>query len=270
MHLVAHAEPARDDRFERNAARCAQRLAEQRAEHVAQPGETIEHLGVVAAEAHDLAEAFVDRAIGAIAELAVLDDHHRHRARGHAGHRTDRAEMMVGLELDAAARRERRRLFEIFRPALEHDRAADRALHRAAHALPFDRRPGMQHQPLFQLRNDGFRRHDIDENRIAFQHAANRFAIGRIDAIGFFARQIQPRDDIGELRITARRRRPAYLRDRNAETFERMRETLQADIDTESLDFRRLGAAAIFMRRSYRSKLIFAFVRNYLLVCQPS
>src|SRR6185312_11362536 len=41
-------------------------------------------------------------------------------------------------------------------------------------------------------------------------------------------------------------------------------------LTTESLDFRRLGAAAIFMGRSYRSKLVFVFVRNHLLVCQPS
>ena len=34
------------------------------------------------------------------------------------------------------------------RPALEHDRARDRALHRAAHALPRDRRPGVQHDVL--------------------------------------------------------------------------------------------------------------------------
>ena len=53
-------EAARDQRIERHAGRGAQRCAEQRAELVAQPGEAREHLGVVAAEAHHLAQALVD------------------------------------------------------------------------------------------------------------------------------------------------------------------------------------------------------------------
>ena len=71
------------------------------------------------------------------------------RARGDAGHRADRAVMVVGLEV-----RTRRPppcaagVVEIRRPALEHDRAGDRAAHRSAHALPADRRAGVQHDAL--------------------------------------------------------------------------------------------------------------------------
>ena len=83
----------------------AQRATQERSEFVPQPGEAREHLGVVAAEAHHLAEPFVDRAGGPVAEFAVLHHEQRHAARGDAGHRPDRAEMMVGRELDRAARR---------------------------------------------------------------------------------------------------------------------------------------------------------------------
>ena len=71
--------PAGDQRLQGHAAARAQRLAERRAQHVAQPGQALQHLGVVAAEAHDLAEALVDGAVGAVAECAVLHHHHRHR-----------------------------------------------------------------------------------------------------------------------------------------------------------------------------------------------
>ena len=74
VHLVAHGQAARDQRIERHAAGGAQRVAEQRAELVAQPGEARQHLGVVAAEAHHFAEALVEGAHRAVAERAVLDD----------------------------------------------------------------------------------------------------------------------------------------------------------------------------------------------------
>src|SRR6185295_16362762 len=49
--------------------------AEQRTEIVAQPADAPQHLVVVGAEAHHLAEALVDHAVAAIAERAVLADH---------------------------------------------------------------------------------------------------------------------------------------------------------------------------------------------------
>ena len=102
MHLVAHGQPARDQRLERDAAGFAQRASERGPEHVADPAQAVEHLGVVAAEPHHLAEALVDRAIGAIAERLVLDHHQRLALRGQAGHRADRAKMVVGVEREGA------------------------------------------------------------------------------------------------------------------------------------------------------------------------
>ena len=76
VHLVAHGEAARDQRLERDAAGLAQRAAERRAEHVPEPAQPVQHLGVVAAEPHHLAEALVDGAVGAVSERPVLHHHH--------------------------------------------------------------------------------------------------------------------------------------------------------------------------------------------------
>ena len=102
VHLIAHGEPAGDDGLERDAARFPDRATQRRAQHLAQPREAGQHLGVVAAEAHDLAEALVDRAVGAVAECAVLHDQHGLAQRGHAGHRPDRVVVVVGLEPECA------------------------------------------------------------------------------------------------------------------------------------------------------------------------
>jgi hypothetical protein len=127
VHLVAHGEAARNQRIELDPAQPAQRISQRNREIVAQPGKARQHLGVVTAKAHHLAEAFVDGAERAIAVGAVLDHEERHAARGDSGHRADRAEVMVRGELDAARRRKRLGRAEVCGPALEHERAADRA-----------------------------------------------------------------------------------------------------------------------------------------------
>ena len=71
-------------RLQRYAADLPQRPPQGRPQHVAQPGEPRQHLGIVAAEAHHLAEALVDGAVGAVAERAVLDHQQRLADRGHA------------------------------------------------------------------------------------------------------------------------------------------------------------------------------------------
>ena len=63
VHLVAHGQAARDQRLQRDAAHFPQGAPNRRPEAVAQPGEAGQHLGVVAAEPHHLAEAFVDGAV---------------------------------------------------------------------------------------------------------------------------------------------------------------------------------------------------------------
>ena len=169
--------------FKRYAAELAQRRAQGRPEHVAQPGQARQHLGVVAAEAHHLAEALVDGAVGAVAERAVLHHQQRLADRGHARHRPDGAVMMVGLEAERAARRHSPRLLEVLRPALEHGDAAHRPAHRAAHALPFDRRPRMQDVLRAETGDRLPGRHDIDQHRIAGKHPPERLGIGSLDCL---------------------------------------------------------------------------------------
>ena len=77
VHLVAHRQPARDQRLQGNAAHFAQRPSERRPQDLADPAQPVEHLGIVAAEPHDLAEPLIDRAIGAVAEGLVLDHQER-------------------------------------------------------------------------------------------------------------------------------------------------------------------------------------------------
>ena len=80
-------------------ASLCQLAAECGTDHGGDPLQPLDHFGVVAAEAHHLAEPFVDGAEGARisfpGEFAVLDHEERHAARGDAGHRPHRAEMMV-------------------------------------------------------------------------------------------------------------------------------------------------------------------------------
>src|SRR5262245_23491283 len=99
MHLISHGETTGDDRLKWDAAGLADGAAERRSQRVAQPGEAGKHLGVVAAETHDLPEPFVDGAIGAIAERAVLDHQHRLTLRGHASHGPDSLVVVVGREV---------------------------------------------------------------------------------------------------------------------------------------------------------------------------
>ncbi len=93
---------------------------------VAQPGEAGEHLGVVAAEPHHLAEAFVDGAVGAIAEGAVLDHHQRlaHAWSCRSSGRRRRSDGWGGTRRRRAAAL-RSASARSLRPALEHGDAHD-------------------------------------------------------------------------------------------------------------------------------------------------
>ena len=169
--------------FERDAAGLADGAAERRPQRVAQPGQARQHLGVVAAEAHDLAQALVDGAVGAIAEGAVLDHQDGLAARGHAGHRPDGVVAVIGLEPERAAGRLGLGIGQVPRPALEHRNAGDGAAQRPAHALPADRRPRMQDVALAEPPNRLARRHHVDEHRIAREHAPQRLGIGGVDLL---------------------------------------------------------------------------------------
>ena len=227
VHLVAHAEAPGDQRLQGHAVARAQRLAEHGTQHIAQPGQALQHFGIVAAEAHHLAQALVDGAVGAVAEFAVLHHHHRHRPRGKPGHRPDGIEVVVGKQAHAAAGRQRLRGRKIWRPPLEHDGAADGALHRPAHAWPLDRRTGVQDGLAFAQggdRRDG--RHHVDQHRLAGEDPLHRLAVGGFD--GRIAGEA--REQGCQLCITAGRRRPIDVRDRHAGTRQLAGEPRQADV----------------------------------------
>ncbi len=157
--------------------------AEPGAERARQPAQALDDIGPVGPEAHDLAESLVERAIGAIAKAAVLDDHQRHVRRRHPGHRPDGAEMMIGMEFDRARCGERFGGGEIGRPTFIEDGAGDGAAQRPAHLGPGDRRSRMQHHARAQTDDQLGRRADIDEHRLGFGHPAQRLAIGSLDDV---------------------------------------------------------------------------------------
>jgi hypothetical protein len=183
MHLVAHGQAAGDEGLERDAARVAQRAPERRAERLADPAQAVEHLGIIAAEPHDLAEAFVDRTIGAVPERPVLDHHERLALRGESGHRTDRAEMVIGVEREGPGGGLVSRFVEVAGPALEHRNAHDGATHGTAHPLPADRRSGVEDRAVGEIRNRLCGGHDVDQDRLAGEQAAQRFLIGLLDLL---------------------------------------------------------------------------------------
>src|SRR5438874_5903057 len=183
MHLVAHRQAAGDERIEGDAAAGAQRSVQERRKLVAQPREPREHLGVVAAEAHHLAQAFVNGAERAVPLAAVLDDQQRLAARGDPGHRPHAAMVMVRREAHAAALGELLGLGELRCPALVDDRTAYRAAQRSAHARPRERRAGVQDEPLALERwNELARAPYTDEPGIGGEDARERLLIGALDS----------------------------------------------------------------------------------------
>src|SRR5205085_12446795 len=72
--FVAHLECLRDQRPEIDAARATDRIAEPRTERVTKPSKTFDDFRSVRAVSQDLAEAFVERRVRAVAVRSVRDD----------------------------------------------------------------------------------------------------------------------------------------------------------------------------------------------------
>jgi hypothetical protein len=157
------------------------RAAQGGTEAVAQPFQTRQHLGIVAAKAHDFAKAFVDGAIGAVAEGFVFDHQQGLRHGGHARHRANGVEGVIGLEVKFPGGGLFVCVVQIAGPALENGDALDRAAHRATHPVPFNRGTSMEDHAGFQGRDGFMRRDDIDQHRIAGQHPVQRFGVGFFD-----------------------------------------------------------------------------------------
>jgi hypothetical protein len=198
----------------------------EQAKVVPQPRKARQHLGVVAAEAHHLAEALVERADRAVAERAVLDHEERHAPRGDAGHRPDRAEVVVGREFDAAARGELLGRGEVARPALEHDRAADRAFQRAAHPRPLDRRTAWSsRRPAVELRNELAGAAYVREHRLGGEDLLHR------DPVRFVNARTQSCKCSEQARVAARGRGPVHLNHAAPFAARSRREPGEADVD---------------------------------------
>ena len=94
-------------------------------------------------------------------------------------------------------------------PALVEDRAGDRALLRAAHVRPGDRRTGVQDAPLAAAEpGDGVARQDqVDQARLRGEVAVVGGAVGLLDAR--VADQVRERP--AECRVRPGGRRPAQV-----------------------------------------------------------
>ena len=103
VELVAHAERALDDGFERNAGTLAERLGDHRDDLVLHQKQPVPDALVIHAvvQAARIA-AFVDVAAGDIAERPVLHHEHRHGSGVDAGKRSDAAEIVAAADLDLA------------------------------------------------------------------------------------------------------------------------------------------------------------------------
>ena len=230
VHLVAGREPARHDALQGNAAAAPKGCAESRPEDLRDPAKPPPHLGVVAAEAHHLAEPLVDGAVRPVPERPVLDHHHRHPAGDDAGHRPHRVVMVVGREVEAAPGRERLRLVEVSRPPLEHRRPRRRPPHRAAHPAPFDGRPGVKEQAVAHTGHRIARGEHVDENRVAAEHPIHRLPVRRLDPIaggaGAGLESVREREGV---RVRGGRR-PLHFRHLDPGGAQVGRELLQTDV----------------------------------------
>ena len=133
VHLVAHVERLRHQRFQLDRAGPRQHGAQRRGDDVGDHPQAVNHRRVVGAEAQHLAEPFVEVAVGAIARGPVLDDEDRHRRADDPGHRSDGAMVMAGFEIEAARRDQALGGRHRIGPSFEHHRAQHRAAHRPAH-----------------------------------------------------------------------------------------------------------------------------------------
>ena len=183
VHLVAHGQAAGDDSLEGQTTSDGQRLGQRRAQGIGQPAQAVQHLGVVAAEAHDLAQPLVESAVSAVSERPVLDHHHRHAPGGDAGHRADRVEVVVGVEGDAAGRGQAHRGFQVGGPALEDGGPGDGALQRAAHALPVNGRAGVQHHAVLEAGDRVCGGKHVDEHGLGGEHPFQGLLVGFFDLL---------------------------------------------------------------------------------------
>ena len=142
--------------------------------------------------------------------------------------------MMVRMEGKRARSGEAFGHRQVSRPALEDRGSGDGAPERAAHALPRDRRSGMEDDPGFEARDHVCRRPHVEKDRIAREDPFDGFAIGLLDPIrehrGCLGLRAEFRQKRAKLLIAARRRRPVHLDDGNVVVAEIAGEPFEPDV----------------------------------------
>ena len=107
----------------------------------------------------------------------------RHRRRDHPGHGPCSLQGVGRGEPDAAVRDQPRRLLEGGRPALQHDRPADRVALGPAHELPLDGRAGVQHGAALEPGDHLAGAAAADDHGARLLEARQRAGVGDVDAV---------------------------------------------------------------------------------------
>ena len=182
---------------------------------------------VVAAEAHHFAEALVEGRVGAVAEGSILDHHHRHGTGDQPGHRADGVEVVIGPERQGSRGGKGGGLFEVRCPALEDGGAGDGAAQGAAHPVPADGRPGVQHHAVLEAPDRLARWAHVDQHRLGTEDALQGLGVRPLDEI----EGVQRRQQAAQTLVATGRRRPVHLDHRHALRREILGESLKPDVD---------------------------------------
>src|SRR5690606_28030860 len=174
---------------------------------------------IIAAEAHNLAEAFVDRAVSAISEADIFNDKDRHRHGCHAGHWPYAPEMVVRMKFDLSGRCHLFSRSQIARPSFEYDGSRNGAAHWAAHPVPRNWWTSVQDHPLLQACDRFARRYNVEELGLAFENALYGLSVGVFDQINRALLTSEFRKKSSHLWITACRRRPVDMNHFDAGVF---------------------------------------------------
>ena len=206
---------------------CLSAAASAGPESIGHPAQACQHLAVVAAEAHHLAEALVEGRVGAVAEGSILDHHHRHGTCDQPGHRTDGAEVVIGPERQGSRSGKGGGLFEVRCPTLEDGGAGDGAAQWAAHPVPANGRPGMQHHAVLEAPDRLARRAHVDQHRLRTEDALQGLGVRPLDEI----EGVQRRQQAAQTLVAPGRRRPVHLDHWHALRREVLGEALKPDVD---------------------------------------
>ena len=183
VHLVAHCQGAGYDGSKLDTARRLHSLSKHRGQAILEPFKPLDYSVVVGPEPHHLADAFVDRAVGAVSEGPILHHKDGHRWAGDAGHRPHGPEVVVRLEGDLAVFKGGDRAGVRVSPTLVSNRSQNCRLHRAAHIRPLNGRACVQERPILEAGDGLASRRDVHQRGLSVQHPLMGRAVGLVDDV---------------------------------------------------------------------------------------